>query len=304
MISPHVARRFQKLCVYTKVKSLSLSMEQVFQLPSRSVTNKNTTTPALKRKREDDPQPLFVLPPRNVNPPTTADQSSNPLLALPPRITSDPLLALPPRKENPTTIHFESNTPPTVVQSIVSIPARPQRHTWDKGQIDKLARSSEVYEKLFGANLQTWLGSEYVVQPHQNKFNRHDFFLFKKSNPSKQVGIELECGVTQDQWTQHIHDNRKRWVQGLNVVSRKIVEGQHFDVFIKHNKSCNSFFAATYDFIKQNGKIVIQTQNSLKFKTDNTIYALPWALIEEESHADFVTDDPEKLKTLLDTFLV
>lgn len=234
-------------------------MDQVFHLPSR------TTSTALKRKREEDPQQVFALPPRG-------------------ETCKPPLLSLD-------------------KSSIVDIPARPQRHTWDKGQIDKLARSSEVYEKLFGANLQTWLGSEYEVQPHQNKFNRHDFFLFKKTNPSKKVWIELECGVTQDQWNQHIHDNRKRWVQGLNVVSRKIVEGQHFNVFIKHNKACNSFFAATYDFIKKNGKVVIQTQNSLKFKTDNTIYALPWALVDSP-HEEFVTDDPLKLKALVDQFLI
>jgi len=183
----------------------------------------------------------------------------------------------------------------------------PQRHTWDKAHIDQLARSSETYEVQFGSQLQRWLGPEYVVQPHSHKFRRHDFLISRTADPARKIGIELECGVTQEQWLQRLTDNRRRWVQGLNVVSRKIVEGQHFDIFIKHNKACNSFFAATYAFIKQHGRVLTQTRNSLSFQTDNTIYALPWSLVDQEQQGqhvpEFVSDDTARLKALVDRCL-
>ena len=249
-------------------------MDQVYELPTRSKTSDRTV--GVKRRLEETDK--------------TNLEGGNTL-------PSPPSFCFFEDKDDSTSSNKVQSSP--TIQPIPVI----QRYTWNKKQIDTLARSSEVYEKLFGANLKTWLGDEYEVKPHDNKFNRHDFYVSKKSNPSRVVWIELECGVTQDQWQSNINENRKRWVQGLNVVSRKIAEGKHFDVFIKHNKACNSFFAASYDFIKKNGKVIVQSKNSLKFKTDNTIYALPWTCVGQ-SLDDFVTDDPQQLKKLLDRYLI
>jgi hypothetical protein len=212
---------------------------------------------------------------------------------------------------------------------------KPKRHTWDHLQIDKLARSSEIYEKKFGEILQTKLGANFKVTPHDNKYNRFDFMITKESSSvisssenehgaprytilgilkehetsqsskyPKTIRLELECGVMQGQWVSNINENRSKWVQGLNVVSRKISEGQHFSIFIKHNMACNSFFAATYDFIKSHSTVKIQKTNAIKFKTDNVVYSMPWSVIDNSFETkDFCYDDFEALKTLIEYHL-
>jgi hypothetical protein len=247
----------------------------IFNLPPRSTSGVKRTFDALES--------AIVSPPSKIQHTTPIAQPN----------TSSQVYSIPPRQDNPK---VEPNNPTHLFKL-------PDRKKWDKKKIDTLARSSEVFEKTFGERLQEWIGDSFQVQPHENKFNRHDFYVFKKDNPQKKVWIELECGVTQDQWKQSVDDNRRRWVQGLNVVSRKIVEGKHFDVFIKHNTACNSFFASSYDFIKSQGKVQTQKSNSLKFKTDNTIYSLPWSLVDDK-HPGLVVDDKTKLSELIQTFLV
>lgn len=187
--------------------------------------------------------------------------------------------------------------------TLTSLTQPPRRSTWDHQRIDHLARSSEVYEKQFGAHLQTQLGADYVVEPHANKFNRHDYVVYRRDSPDRKVWVELECGVTQTQWTTSLSDNRAKWVQGLNVLSRKIAEGQHFDLFIKHNKTGQSFFAATYEFIKTHASVHRQSRHSLGFTTDNVVYSLPWSYVDQPSHAEFCFDDFSRLQRLLDQLL-
>ena len=243
------------------------------------------------------------------------------------------------------------------------ISTKPQRYKWDHSQIDKLAKSSEVYEKKFGQVLQSKLGPQYIVTAHEDKFNRYDFVISKIQTKSseemdvnkkstnastvfiepmvskevildprltildilkeekctsssslppqqsqslpirqpapKTIRIELECGVMQGQWISKISDNRMKWVQGLNVVSRKISEGQHFSIFIKHNMECNSFFAATYNFIKTHAHMKVQKTNAVKFKTDNVVFSIPWSFITEKRE-DFCYDDFESLRILIE----
>lgn len=269
-----------------RTPALKRSADTLTSVSKTLTTQTNTNT----RPLVIDSQSVFDLPPRTVRPKLSKSQLDN----IQPNthqisITqqSSPLLPV------SNSISTESN---------IQVFKLPERKTWDKKSIDSLARSSEVFEKTFGSNLQEWLGDTVQVQPHENKYNRHDFYVFKKENPQKKLWIELECGVTQDQWKTSILDNRRRWVQGLNVVSRKIVEGKHFDLFIKHNTACNSFFASSYEFIKTHGKVKTQTSNSLKFKTDNTIYSLPWSLVDQH-HPDLIVDDNEKLCTMIQSLL-
>lgn len=244
----------------------------------------------------------------NLVPPTPVPSTQISHTPIPPIVpNSNSIFNLPPRPQSKLTTVDQTPSVPQADSShsrAASNPPTfklPERKTWDKKSIDTLARSSEVYEKTFGSNLQEWLGDAFQVQPHENKFNRHDFYVTKKDNSQKKLWIELECGVTQDQWKMSVQDNRRRWVQGLNVVSRKIVEGKHFDLFIKHNTACNSFFATSYEFIKAQGKVQTQKANSLKFKTDNTIYSLPWSLVDQ-NHPNLIVDDKEKLCEAIRSF--
>ena len=236
---------------------------------------------------------------------------------------------------------------------------KPQRNLWNHKEIDRLARSSEMYEKKFGQVLQAKLGSDFKVVAHSSKFNRFDFTVskiirnhIKSSNPcdqvevpknitilellqkrdgdgdgcgggeekigggsvdespefvTKSIRIELECGVMQKQWISCIHENRPQWVQGLNVVSRKIAEGQHFSIFIKHNMACNSFFAATYDFIKTHGIMKVQRKKAISFKTDNVVYSIPWSFVDEKDRyntsVEFCFDNFDDLQILIEAKL-
>ena len=105
----------------------------------------------------------------------------------------------------------------------------------------------------------------------------------------------------QKQWIASIHENRTQWVQGLNVVSRKISEGQHFSIFVKHNMACNSFFAATYKFIKTHGIVKVQKKNAISFKTDNVVYSIPWSFVDNHNDSqDFCFDNFEALRILIE----
>lgn len=244
---------------------------------------------------------LFVLPPRKSNTVKVDGRNSYTVQSEiklsttnTPNSPDGTVMNLPPRLST----NKRPKIDPVPIRSFSSVPNYPQRKTWDYNNIDRLARSAEIYEKKFGETLQTWLGSDFKVQPHENKFHRHDLIVSRVGYPTKHIKIELECGVTQTQWVSALHENRAKWVQGLNVISRKIVEGQHFTLFIKHNMACNSFFAATYDFIKKNGIVKKQAQNSLGFKTDNVIYSIPWTFVVDSSniHPEFCFDNASHLK--------
>lgn len=178
----------------------------------------------------------------------------------------------------------------------------PKRKTWDKISVHKCAVDTQHLEIMFGEKLKEWFTPElgWTVHWHENPYHRHDFYLQHEAFPEKRVLIELECGKDQVQWVSQIQDNRSRWPFGLNVLSRKIAEGKHYDVFIKYNLTGTSFFAATYDFILAQGRPVQLKKHSLKFKTDATVYSLPWSLVEQpEAHRDFCVDAPTALIELV-----
>ena len=178
----------------------------------------------------------------------------------------------------------------------------PQRKRWNKRKISELAEAAQPLELHFGKKLKEWFCPEegFTVKPHVNKFHRHDFQILHKDYPEKPVFIELESGKNQDQWQNNIMDNRRKWVYGLNVLSRKIMEGQHYHIFIKHNNAGNSFFACTYDFVQKHGQVRKLGRHSLGFETDSVIYAIPWSFAgPEQPHPDFCVDDPVKLKNLV-----
>lgn len=181
------------------------------------------------------------------------------------------------------------------VFSGLSEPSSKRRKTWNHGAISQLANEAKPLEVQFGNELNkflTQLDANIRVRPHENKFHRHDLIIEHQDHSDKKVLIELECGKTQSQWCSSIEDNRKKWPMGLNVLSRKISEGQHYDIFIKHNVACNSFFAATYDMIKQYGKPARIYNHSLHFKTDSNVFAIPWTCVDEQLTIDgFCTDN-------------
>jgi hypothetical protein len=178
----------------------------------------------------------------------------------------------------------------------------PQRKRWNKRKISELAEAAQPLELHFGEKLKEWFPEVegFTVMPHANKFHRHDFQILHKDYPNQPVFIELESGKNQEQWQNNIMDNRRKWVYGLNVLSRKIMEGQHYHIFIKHNNAGNSFFACTYDFVQKHGQVRTLGRHSLGFETDSVIYAIPWSFAgPEQPHPDFCVDDPLKLKDLV-----
>lgn len=181
---------------------------------------------------------------------------------------------------------------------------KPNRGSWNHAAIHSLAVESEPLEVAFGEAMAKRLEG-FCVMPHMSRFNRHDFVvtLDLPNTPDVQltkprVLVELECGKTQSQWISSIMDNKERWKYGLNVLSRKVTEGQHYDIFIKHNAACNSFFACTYDFVKREGCETKLWKHSLNFATDSVVYSIPWEWYDKQSD-QFCCDDWGKLGTML-----
>lgn len=177
------------------------------------------------------------------------------------------------------------------------------RRIWNKRKISELAEDAKPLEIAFGNQLKQWLtgdqsDSKFTVEPHVNKYNRHDLIIRHQDYPDNPLFIELECGKDQVQWKSSVQDNRQKWVLGLNVLSRKISEGKHFHVFIKHNVDCNSFFACTFEYAAQVGKVRYLRKHSLNFKTDNVVYSIPWSETEKPDLKEFCMDDKDKLKEL------
>lgn len=180
---------------------------------------------------------------------------------------------------------------------------RPDRKTWDRSAIHHWAGESQPLEVQFGERLKEWFTPEegFEVKWHTNAFHRHDFVIGHRDYAGRTALIELECGKNQPQWIKSILDNRQRWPYGLNVLSRKVAEGQHYDIFIKHNVAGTSFFACTYDLAKT-GRVVTLPRHSLQFKTDDVVYSLPWSLVEQPSpvpHPQFCADDVPQLKAMV-----
>lgn len=184
-------------------------------------------------------------------------------------------------------------------------PDLPQRQTWNRAAIHNLAVESQPSEIEFGERLKQWFCSSdgYTVKWHINQFHRHDFIISHASLPERKAYIELECGKDQTQWVSSIDDNRQRWKYGLNVLSRKIAEGQHYDVFIKYNRTGTSFFACTYDFARREGVVTTLRKHSLNFKTDSTVYAIPWSWVDDRDTVEFCADDPIRLRRMVDSVL-
>jgi len=176
------------------------------------------------------------------------------------------------------------------------------RTNWDRNAIHQLAVQSEHLEIKFGEKLQQWftLAEGFTVQHHADKFNRHDYIITHKDYPDRKVLLELECGKNQPQWINNINDNRQRWRYGLNVLSRKVCDGQNYDVFIKHNETGSSFFACTFDFVREHGKKTVLHRTSVGFITDTTVYAIPWIFVDEKDTQDcFCVDDPSRLRDMV-----
>ena len=175
------------------------------------------------------------------------------------------------------------------------------RRIWNKRKISELANDAKPLEIAFGNQLKQWLShdSNITIEPHTNKFNRHDLVVHHKDFPDSPLFIELECGKDQVQWKTRVQDNREKWVMGLNVLSRKISEGKHFHIFIKHNVACNSFFACTFEYAAQVGKVRYLRKHSLNFNTDSVVYSIPWQETETPNLEEFCMDDATKLREMM-----
>jgi len=176
-----------------------------------------------------------------------------------------------------------------------------QRATWNHAAISKWARETETFElgflDLLKEKLPETLG--FHVRGHENKRNRHDVIVEHRDFPNQKVLLELECGTGQSQWLESLFDNRDKWVFGLNILSRKISEGKHYDIFVKHNMAGKSFFAARYGWILEHGLVVHLKKHSLHFKTDSTVYSIPWAAVSNDKPYDFCFDDFASLQKMM-----
>ena len=86
---------------------------------------------------------------------------------------------------------------------------------------------------------------------------------------------------------------------------RKISEGKHYDIFIKYNIECTSFFACTYEFIRKYGIPGQHKKDVLGFVTDNDFYSIPWSYtkIPFNDDSDFCFDNFDHLQKLIEKIL-
>jgi len=176
------------------------------------------------------------------------------------------------------------------------------RENWDQENINENVKSSKRFEIKFLNQLSEWLcyNPKWKVKHHYSNFDRFDIVLTNTDFPKKKFYIELECGTEQEEWISSIFNN-SRW-KSLNVLTRKVVQEKakkHYDLFIKHNKNCNSFWTTTSEFALEFG--VLKTIKT-KFPTNNTVFALEWKTVAEETNREnsvICFDDTEKLETLI-----
>jgi hypothetical protein len=209
------------------------------------------------------------------------------------------------RKTTSSSVSISSSTPSppklTVTPSVAAF--KPDRKTWDYAARAQHAKVCAPMEDHFRELLKTKLTPlGFTVKAHEHALMRHDVVVSHDSSPGKTVLLELECGKDQAQWKDTIFDNEAKWKYGLNVLSRKVAEGKHFDLFIKYNVSGSSFFACSYEFIADKGIPQKLYRTSLAFNTDKTVFSIPWKVARECNDADeqFCMDNWEKLTLLIE----
>lgn len=187
---------------------------------------------------------------------------------------------------------------------------RPDRTRWHRSSIGAWVQQSQPFEVKFVDQLAKWLTqhqSDLCIIPHRESKHRHDAIVTSARFPGTELLVELECGMNQPQWQQNLLQNRTRWKYGLNVLSRKVSEGKHYDIFIKHNRTGESFFACSYDFIQHQGQLVQLRGHSLGFKTDDHVFAIDWKWVESPNHGneqiEFCYDSSARLVALMEQLL-
>lgn len=158
------------------------------------------------------------------------------------------------------------------------------RSSKDKQAISNEVTKSYYYQVAMCKKLERLYQGHNFQYPESQEEERGDSFDLKIDN----LTVELECGTTQSKWDS-VLGMYPYWKYGLNVLTRKCVEGR-WDIFIKYNTKLNSFFALTYPFLMEVGKIKEGISHSLGYNTNNNVISVAWEDIVNDP-AKMVYDD-------------
>jgi len=153
---------------------------------------------------------------------------------------------------------------------------------WNKDK-DDLARKASPYELKILKKLKELL-PEFTFRMHNNKKFTHDAVVSK--NGVDLLYIEFETALTITDWKGKL-PSEERFPRGLSIPARK-VRSKQFDIYLKTNKDIDSFFCATFDYIKQFAKLQRNIKNSVN--TDNVFFSIPWKYARKNTDG-FVRDN-------------
>jgi hypothetical protein len=203
------------------------------------------------------------------------------------------------------------------------------RTGWDKEAIGRLNDRTIVYEKMLAEKLDKIsrvdkprgslrvVGKPVVEGKPVEDYKSFDAWIVADT-PEKRsylARVELEVGMTQEDWTRVIPD-RNWWHHGLNVLLRK--SEKDWEIYVKSCKpypldehdnllDCSeirSFFAfraAWFEKHVQAGRITLKDleKTSLDFVTCTKVFSIPWDLVDSSSKEDLVVDDWGALRDMI-----
>jgi hypothetical protein len=175
------------------------------------------------------------------------------------------------------------------------------RKHWDRDAIQSIVADGERGEAKIKNIIQSLFTEDEKVALNAHYHGRERYDIRVSSGECKDVlKLELETGLTLKYWDDKLP--RSMWPMGTNVLMRKIGEGKHFDVFVKFSPTFRSFFACTYDYALQKGKIKTIKNHSLGFKTCDEVFAIGWEHVKNGD--EYAFDNLPALKHLILTQLI
>jgi hypothetical protein len=92
----------------------------------------------------------------------------------------------------------------------------------------------------------------------------------------KDIMVELECGTKQYDWKGRL-PRPSRWPRGLSIPSRKFKDNR-WDIYIKFNTDLDSFFAVSWDYLKELGLGKLNykenVEHNLGYNTNNNFISI------------------------------
>lgn len=153
-----------------------------------------------------------------------------------------------------------------------------KRHQWDKTGFEY---NSQKHEQAFMEALNKRLPSGIHMMNRPNQKSKFDCYIERTNKPT--VKVELECGTKQVYWTDSLP--RSRWPHGCSVLSRKVenMKTGQFDLFIKYNAACTSFFAFSTKWFLAEVPLELKeygNRHSHLQVTNNAFVCIPWSQID------------------------